>query len=59
MTTSYPFSADQKRDLEMIYEDYLVERAPRSELLRRIDEFCAMPANAGVALELKNYIFRG
>ena len=55
----YSFSAEQKTDVETIAEHCLVRRLPRSELVRMIDDYCALPANAEAAEALKHYIFKG
>ena len=55
----YAFSAEQKHDVETIAEHCLVRRLPRSELVRMMDDYCALPANAEVAEALRHYIFRG
>lgn len=55
----YAFTAEQKHDVETIAEHCLVRRLPRSELVRMMDDYCALPANAEAAESLKNYIFRG
>ena len=53
------FSTEQKHDVETIAEHCLVLRLPRSELVRMIDDYCALPANTEAAEALKHYILRG
>lgn len=55
----YAFTAEQKHDVETIAEHCLVRRLSRSELVRMMDDYCALPANASAAEALKQYIFPG